>query len=490
MSLGNLLSIASGALKAHQRAIGTIGHNVANAQTPGYSRQQVGLTAATPQTLGYMLQMGRGVDVSGINRVRDAFYDTSWRQEAGTGARFDALRQSLEQVSGVLGEPSDVGITAALDALIDSFQTLASNPADPTARAVVMANATVLTDRFRSIDTRLEGITQNVVAGLRQATTEANGMLAEVDALNTQIRQMGGNAPDLLDRRDVFLDRLSQTFDIRVVGRDAGTVDVLLGGIQLVSSGGGAQPLSIGGTGPYQLQLGDPPAAIVPKSGSLKGLLDAADTIGVRGTSLTRATGLRGQLDDLALGIVSAVNQIHSDYDPALKPLQPTLTPAPAPLRAIGPFFNPAGVTAASISLDPGIQADPTQIASGWSTGPGDNSIALRLGELRYLAVPIPGATGATANSPAVAAGPVAALGDYYTGVVAALGVVTQDAGNRAAAQGVLVGNITAQRQAVSGVNIDEEMVALIQHQQAYAAAARLVQAADEMLRELINLGR
>ncbi|MHB1327623.1 MAG: flagellar hook-associated protein FlgK [Gemmatimonadales bacterium] len=490
MSLGNLLSIASGALQAHQRAIGTIGHNVANAQTPGYSRQQVLLETATPQTLGHLLQIGRGVDVGGISRVRDAFYDTSWRQEAGAGARFDSLRQSLEQVSGVLGEPSDVGITAALDSLIDSFQTLASNPSDATARAVVVANATVLSDRFRSIDTRLDGISQNIAAELRQMTTEANGMLAEVDALNNQIRQIGGNAPDLLDRRDVLLDQLSQTFDIRVVGRDAGTVDVLLGGIQLVSSGGGSQPLSIGGTNPYQLQLGNPPAAIVPKSGSLKGLLDAAETIGVRGTALERATGLRGQLDDLALGIVSAVNQIHSDYDPITKALQPTLTPAPTPLRTIGAFFNPSGVTAASIALDPGIQADPSLIASGWSTAPGDNSIALRLGELRYLAVPVPGATAATANSPAVTAGPVAPLGDYYTSLVAAVGVVTQDAGNRATAQGVLVGNITAQRQSVSGVNIDEEMVALIQHQQAYAAAARLVQVADEMLRELINLGR
>ncbi|MBX3147618.1 MAG: flagellar hook-associated protein FlgK [Gemmatimonadales bacterium] len=490
MSLGNLLSIASGALQAHQRAIGTIGHNVANAQTPGYSRQQVQLTAASPQTLGHLLQIGRGVDVNGINRVRDAFYDTSWRQEAGAGARYNAMRQALEQVSGVLGEPSDVGITAALDALIDSFQTLASNPADPTARAVVVANATVLADRFRSIDTRLDGISQNIVAELRQTTSEANGMLAEVDALNSQIRKLGGNAPDLLDRRDVLLDRLSQNFDIRVVGRDAGTVDVLLGGIQLVSSGGGVQPLSIGGTGPYQLQLGNPPAAIAPKSGSLKGLLDAAETIGVRGTSVARATGLRGQLDDLALGIVSAVNGIHASYDPTINPLQPTLTPAPTPLRAIGPFFNPTGVTASSIGLDPSIQADPTQIAAGWSTAPGDNSIALRLGELRYLAVPIPGTTTANGNSPAVAAGPAAALADYYTGVVAALGVVTQDAGNRAVAQSVLVGNITAQRQSVSGVNIDEEMVALIQHQQAYAAAARLVQAADEMLRELINLGR
>jgi flagellar hook-associated protein 1 FlgK len=81
-------------------------------------------------------------------------------------------------------------------------------------------------------------------------------------------------------------------------------------------------------------------------------------------------------------------------------------------------------------------------------------------------------------------------LGEYYTGVVAGLGVTARDAGVRAEAQSTLVANLGAQREVVSGVSIDEEMVRLIEHQQAYAAAARLVQVADEMLRELINLGR
>src|SRR6185295_10991444 len=102
------------------------------------------------------------------------------------------------------------------------------------------------------------------------------------------------------------------------------------------------------------------------------GLIDSALALGSAGTGTARGTGLRGQLDDLALGIVAAVNQIHSSYDPTNNPLQPTITPAPSPLRNVPPFFDPAGVTAGTISLNPTIAADPTQIAAGYSTAPGD----------------------------------------------------------------------------------------------------------------------
>ncbi|MGE3617561.1 MAG: flagellar hook-associated protein FlgK, partial [Gemmatimonadales bacterium] len=391
---------------------------------------------------------------------------------------------------GIFGEPSDSGLAASLDALIDSFHTLASNPVDPAGRALVVANATALTDKFRSIDSRLEAVSQNIGAQLADVIRNVNGLVTELSGLNGQIRQAGGNAADLLDRRDAALDQLAQFVDVRIIERGQGTVDVLLGGLQLVTSGGGTQQLSVSGSGPYQLQLGNPPVPIGVGSGQIKGLFDSFNAIGARGTPATRATGLRGQLDDLALGIVAAVNQIHSDYDPGTKALQPTLTPAPSPLRTIGPLFDPAGVTAGSIRLDSAVLADSTQIAAGYSTNAGDNSIALRLAELRELAVAIPGSTGAGANSPAVAAGPTAILGEYYTAAVSGLGVTTRDAGTRASAQSILVANLEAQRQDVSGVNIDEEMVRLIEHQQAYVAAARLVQAADEMLRELINLGR
>ena len=489
MGLSSLLSVAQSALLAQQRAVGVIGHNIANAETPGYTRQRPRLTSIAPADI-HAGVAGRGVEFVAIDRVRSSFYDESWRREAGLGSRYRTLEQTLGQISGVLGEPSDTGLAASLDGLIDAFQTLASNPIDPAGQTVVLGKIQELVGQFHAIDARLDQIGQNIGAELSQSVRDVNSLITELDGLNARIRQTGGGAPDLLDRRDVILDQLSQRLDVRAITRSDGAADVFVGGLQVVNATGGHQSIGVSGSGPYQITVGTPPNAVGQVGGRVAGLIEAFTALGTEGTAATRATGIRGQLDDLALGIVAAFNEIHSDYDPLTKPLQPTLTPAPTPLRTIVPLFDIGGVTAGSIQLNPVIAANPAQLAAGWSTAPGDNSIALRLGQLRSLVVPIPGATSGSSTSPAVAAGSGMALGDYYTNLVGTLGVAARDAGNQAFGQDTLVDHLEAQRQNAGGVNLDEEMVHLIEHQQAYTAAARLIKVADEMLQELVNLGR
>ncbi|MEO8452923.1 MAG: flagellar basal body rod C-terminal domain-containing protein, partial [Gemmatimonadota bacterium] len=257
-----------------------------------------------------------------------------------------------------------------------------------------------------------------------------------------------------------------------------------------VSGGGGSQTLSISGTGPFALQIGNPPVPATDVQGQIRGLIDGFNAIGTHGTPTARATGLRGQLDDFAAGLVAAVNEIHSGYSPGTKPLQPTITPAPAPLRTVGAFFDPNGITAGSIKLDASILADANNIAAGYSTAAGDNSIALRLGNLSSLVVPIPGNSPATPTSPATTAGPANALGNFYIGVISGLGVATRDALSRSEAEQTITQHLDSQRQDVSGVSIDEELADLIEHQHAYTAAARLVQIASDMMDEVVNLGR
>jgi flagellar hook-associated protein 1 FlgK len=489
MSLTSLLSVAQSALVAHQRAVGVIGHNIANAETPGYTRQRPRLVPVAPNDFQNGPQ-GRGVDLVAVDRIRSTFYDESWRREAGLGSRYRTLEQALSQISGVIGEPSDTGLGASLDEVIDAFQTLSTNPTDPAAQTVVIGKLQALIGQFHATDARLDQVGLNIGAEFGQAVRDANSLLAELDGLNTRIKQTNGTAPDLLDRRDVILDQLSQQLDVRIIARSNGAADVYVGGLQVVDASGGHQTIGVSGTGPYQIVVGNPPSAVPQAGGRVAGLLDAFTALGAKGTSTARATGIRGQLDDLAAGIVAAFNEIHSDYDPLTKPLQPTLTPAPSPLRAIVALFDPTGVTAGSIALNPTIAANPAQLAAGWSTAPGDNSIALRLGQLRGLLVPVPGASAAGPVSPAITGGAAMALGDFYNGVVGRLGIAARDAANSAAGQDTVIDHLEAQRQNAGGVNLDEEMVRLIEHQQAYAAAARLVKFADEMLQELINLGR
>ena len=194
MSLSSLLSIARGALMAQERAVTVAGHNIANAETPGYSRQRANLVAAQPEPAAFG-QVGRGVQLVSIERMRSGFFDQNWRRETGVGARLQTLRDTLQQVSGIIGEPSDTGVSAGLDSLIDAFQTLASNPVDPAARAVVIANATSLADKFHSIDSRLDSVATNIGAEVTQIASEANALIHEVASLNGQIQQANGQAP-------------------------------------------------------------------------------------------------------------------------------------------------------------------------------------------------------------------------------------------------------------------------------------------------------
>src|SRR5262245_8248331 len=201
MTLASLLSVARTALLAHERAVSVIGHNIANAETPGYSRQRLELGAAAPETLAGVGQIGRGVEILDIGRVRNSFYDDSWRRETGLAGQYETLGRQLTQISGVFGEPSDATLGVSLDDLIDAFNSLASNPVDPTNRIVVAANATALADKFRSIDRRLEQIGTQIGAELTQSVSDANAFLDEIQDLNLQIQRAGGNAPDLSDRR-------------------------------------------------------------------------------------------------------------------------------------------------------------------------------------------------------------------------------------------------------------------------------------------------
>ncbi|MEO8452342.1 MAG: flagellar hook-associated protein FlgK, partial [Gemmatimonadota bacterium] len=235
MSLSSLLSIARGALLAQQRAVDVIGHNIANAETPGYTRQRVMLSAAAPQTIPPLGQIGRGVTITGIQRARSGFLDDSFRSESGLEARYTTLHQTLDQVSGILAEPTDSGISASLDDLIGSFQSLASNPTDGASRAVVVASAVSLADKLHSIDTRLQDVANNIDAQLQESVRDANSAITEISSLNSQIRAAGGAAPDLLDRRDQLIDKLSDIVSVRVIPQGQGTVNVLVGSMFFAS---------------------------------------------------------------------------------------------------------------------------------------------------------------------------------------------------------------------------------------------------------------
>ena len=438
------------ALLAQQQALETTGHNIANANTPGYSRQVASLRPTLPHTDASLSrgvapgQYGTGVTVAEFRRLRDTFLDTQLRGQVARQTDQEARSATLEQVELILNEPQDTGLHAVLDRFWNSWQELSTAPESYAARQALVQDSESLAAAFRDTDRMLAALETQTATQLTSAIADVNSLAGRIAQLNTAIGQNAVadlTSNDLLDERDRLLDELAALGEISVAADPLGRVTVTLAGRAVVdpSALGGAQALT-----PADVTAAAPPA------GRLRALFDLGNTT---------LPGYRGRLDTLASGIASAVNAQHaSGFD---------LTGA-----AGGPFF--AGATAGTFAVAPGVAGDPRRVAAATSAAPGDGSNALAISGVRDQAV-------VAGTRP----------GEYYRAIVADVGVAARDAHRGAANPRALAEALTNRRESVSGVSLDEEMANMVRFQHAYAAAGRLMATIDDLLDHLINrMGR
>ncbi len=233
MSGGSLLSIGTRAMFANYAALQTIGHNIANANTEGYSRQQVELATAQGQFTGAGF-FGKGVDVVAVTRAHNAFLTreaaTAASQAAADAARLEQL-QRLEAVFP-LGES---GLGHAAGSLLNAMVDLASRPADTPTRQVVLARAQELAHRYAAAGAQIDALQSGVVQDLRVAVASVNRLAQGIATVNDQIaRARGtGQAPnDLLDQRDRLVAELSELVQVTTLPADDGTLSVFIAGGQ------------------------------------------------------------------------------------------------------------------------------------------------------------------------------------------------------------------------------------------------------------------
>lgn len=459
------IEVGLSALQAQQRALEVTSHNIANANTPGYSRQTLELTASDPYTVpsamrpgGVPGQIGTGVTQLEIKRFHDNFLDLQYRNENASYGYWDHRGSVLHQVEGIFTEPSDAGIRSVLDKFWESLQGLTNDPSSFAARSLVRQSGVAVADAFNHIHRQLADLRVNLQQDAQTKVGEVNVMASEIASLNVQISQaqsVGDNPNDLMDKRDHLLDNLSQVVGLRSAASKAGSVSVYLGGVPLVE-GFTSHTLSLSD------QVGSPviwdhinqPAII--GSGELDSVLTLRDQT---------VPQYLDQLDSLAYSMATAFNAIHtSGYD---------ANGAPG-----GPFFE--GVTtqagaAGTIQVTPAIVNDPIN---------GVNLIAAAQ-SLNTDGTPrSDDGRNAQALADSIKNGPT---GDQYRAIISGLGVAGQEADRMGGNQQVLLRAIENQRDAVSGVSLDEEMTQMIKYQQGYAAAARVITAVDEMLDTIIN---
>lgn len=233
--LFSTLNISTRGMAAQQGAIDVTSHNIANVNTPGYSRQRAVIETTTPYTMPSMHnaaeagQMGTGATVSAIERYRDAFLDYQTRVETSSKGQSDIRQTVLGQVESIFNEPSTTGISDLMGKFFDSWQQLSKQPDSSDSRTVVAQQSSALADELNNVYNQLTSLQQNVQLEIKGTVVDANSKLDQIDKLNQQIVGVGvtGNeANDLMDKRDTLIDGLSTEFNLNVTKQPYNGIDI------------------------------------------------------------------------------------------------------------------------------------------------------------------------------------------------------------------------------------------------------------------------
>jgi len=451
MALSNLLSIARGAMFTHQKAVDVTGHNIANASTEGYSRQRAVITTLDPARTPWGF-VGRGVTVESVERWRNEYLDISYRRENSTYGKYSTLNDTLSEIEAIFGEPSETGLEASLDAFWNAWNDLANSPMNLPARTVLQMQGRAVAEQLNFFSNRVADIRTNVTARFSSEVDDINTLANQIAELNEQISRASNDAPDLADERDLIVDQISSLMNVTVTEDEFGSISLFVGDALIVDHNV-TRELRIGSSssGAVNLYAENRTSPIVPADGKFAGYLE------ILGEAIP---GIEDRLDTLAEGLVTTVNAIHR-------------TGGTLAGDAAGDFFDPDGTTADTIALSFAVNASADVIAAGSGSGPGDGSVALSMADLRGT--------------------PISSLGDksasqYYMELISEVGQDVRGATMFVEAQDTLVQNFQNRRSSDSAVSLDEEMVNLVSHQTAYAAATRLFSVADEMLQDVLNM--
>lgn len=476
------IETARRALQAQQRSLDIVGHNVANANTPGYSRQVAVHSTSQPYPVPQLTHnpsvgmIGTGVEISQITRMRDQFVEMRLRQENHSSGYWQALKDGLTQVELIFNEPSENGINHALNMYWDSLSELSRSPDSEASRTVVLQTAQALAETIRHVRTQLgkQRDNMNTVAGIK--VSEINTIAEQIAELNGQIAKVtaaGYQANDLLDKRDELLQGLSKITNIEVVEGESQQITVSISGATLVDRtrtysletvknyDAGYERVELrweGSNSPVEVTGGELHGTLVFRDGS-------PDFPGVQ--------GYIEQLNEWTSDFINSVNEIHREGwdlngDPGLD-FFVIDTLGSGTIGTVSKDHDPSLLIRTNFS-DPALIAASSEIIGG-DVVQGNGNIALKLASLRHTSYPD--------GSPK--------LSDSFNSIIAGLGVRTMEA-NVMVENGIVLGDhLERLRESVSGVSLDEEMADMIKFQHAYVAAARVMTVMDEALDTIIN---
>ncbi|MBM2813702.1 MAG: Flagellar hook-associated protein 1 [Ignavibacteria bacterium] len=475
----NSLEIGKRGLLASQFGLDVTSNNIANVNTPGYSRRMTSLIQSDPlhTNNGFM---GTGVMADKLRSFREDFFDNEIRSTLSRKSGYDADQEILHKIETSLAEPSDLDVAKLVNQFFNAFNEASTQPENIGMREHLLGVTQTLVDRFHNLSQKFSDIRRDTNNSLNNSTKQANTLIKQIAGLNKSIAQSytEGSVPGqtMVDEREKLLEELSKLMNTTIGTGENGSVNVYINGINIITgpvySELGLQEKIDTETGERTLEI------IKTDSKSMKTVLNPQAgeiTSNLKHYNITLdENDLSGEyspiqkLNDLANAIVQKVNAISLNGFG----LDDTSTNSPA--RAI---FEPSvgKASAANIAVSKDIKGKPRNIP--FSDSPkegGNNKIALQIARLASDPVFIDGGTPS----------------EFYAAFIGKIGTMSQEAQSATSTTRMVADQLESQRQSTIGVNLDEEAINIVKFQKAFEASSRVISITNDILGTIINLGR
>jgi flagellar hook-associated protein 1 FlgK len=453
-SLFGTLGIALGSMEAARGAVEITSNNIANVNTPGYSREQVNLLENVPVQIGN-ISFGTGVTLGQTNSVRDSLLEQRLDQENQSSSQLSSFLGAMNQVQSLFNETAGSGLQSPLSAFFNSLTQLATDPSNPSFREGVLTAGQNLASALRQDSTNLQALRGNTDLSLVQSVDRVNQLTQQIAGLNVEISDLvrvGQDASTFLDQRTQLVRQLSGQIDIAETNAGNGSLTIATtSGAALVD---GSQSFALAAQVNPNSTFHDVFSNNVDitaniTGGTLGGLIQARDQA---------VPNVLNQLDNLAYNLETSFNtQTRAGFD-----LKGT--------AGVNFFTRPASAAGAASTIAVAI-SDPNLVAASSDGTVGSNGNAEALANLQNQTI-------VNGQTPF----------DYYSNLVFQIGNQVSQAQSEQTAVGLIQQQLTDQRGSISGVSLDEEAVNLIRYQSAYQASANVVNVVNQLLTTTINM--
>lgn len=499
-------NVAVKGLNANQTALHTTSHNISNANTEGFNRQRVELKADTPYNLAGVGQLGTGVKLESVVRMVDEFVGYQMRKENSSLEQYNNQFDVMGQIEMIFNEPSTTGLNFAMGEMFNAWQELSKNPESLNAQSIVAEKSKTFADTLNHMSIQANELKGDVATTIGKNIFDANTIIDQLNTVNDQIFNISvkGQSPnDLMDSRDLLLNKLSGLTEIKETYDKWGRVSVEIAGKTVTGKDSTSKLSNIteiknNGDGTYSVfghEGGDSSKVFEVKDLTLDQVQDLKPGMPVMletGSNSIASAGIKSGAIGGNLNAMKEIDERISDLDAFAKGTAYMVNQIHGGEEGVD-FFNFDGSeTAMNFRVSEQILTDESKVATGKDalSAVGDGSRALAIAKLRTTKIDFKTLTNNVYN-----AGEMkfdnqpggTTMEGAYSDIIIKVGIKTEHASNMVDNQSAVMAQLSNRRESVSGVSIDEEVTNLLKYQRSYEANSRVINTLNEMLDTLIN---